>query len=157
MTRHGVTSGTSHTNRRKPGWRWITITVVVVMVTSGTYVGRLRLSEIPDRAIGHSSPAPEAGVPRQKSIEYVVSGPAGTSARVSYLGSAGRAQDELVRLPWRKVVTSHEFTATAGVLAQTSGSNSVSCAVRVNGVERASERGRGSEGTAAVNCAVPVA
>lgn len=142
---------------RRPGWRWIAVTVVLVMVISGTYVGRLRLSEIPDRAIGHSLPVPEAGMPREKSIEYVVSGPIGTSARVSYLGAAGRTQDEVVRLPWRKILTTLEFAANAGVLAQTSDSNSVSCAVRVNGVQRSSERSTGSDGTAAVNCAVPVA
>jgi hypothetical protein len=136
---------------------WIAVVVVLVMSVSGLYVGRLRLSEIPDRAIGHAPAAPEAGLPRDKSIEYTVSGPAGTAAQVSYLGSAGRAQDEQVVLPWRKVVTTREFTVAAGVLAQVSGSGSVSCTVRINGVQRASERGSGPAGTAAVNCAVPVA
>lgn len=139
------------------GGGWIVVVVVVVMTASGAYVGRLRLSEIPDRAIGHSPRAVEAGQPRQKSIEYTVTGPAGTSARVSYLGPGGRAQDEQVTLPWRRTISSRELATAAGVLAQTSGSGSVSCAVRVNGVQRASESGSGPYRSAAVNCTVPVA
>lgn len=157
MGRTDGRAGFGRVSRRLRDGGWIALVVVLVMSVSGLYVGRLRLSEIPDRAIGHAPPAPEAGLPRDRSIEYTVAGPAGTTARVSYLGAAGRAQDEQVVLPWRKVVTSREFTVSAGVLAQVSGSGSVSCTVRVNGVQRATERATGPAGTAAVNCAVPVA
>ncbi|PKZ64824.1 hypothetical protein CYJ73_14085 [Gordonia terrae] len=67
------------------GSLWIVLVVIAVMAVSAFYVGKLRLSEIPDRAIGHSPPAPQAGVVRDKSIEYVVTGPAGSSAAVSVL------------------------------------------------------------------------
>ncbi len=150
-------SRTTAASRWMREWGWIVLVVVVVMAASAVYVGRLRLSDIPDRAIGYSPPAPEIGVPRPKSIEYAVIGSEGASARVSYLGADGRARDAVVTLPWRKVVMSQQFVTSVGVLAQTSGSNSLSCTVTVNGTRQSAERGTGRNGNTAVNCAVPVA
>lgn len=136
---------------------WIVWVVIAVMSVSAFYVGKLRLSEIPDRAIGHSPAAPEAGVVRDKSIEYVVTGPAGSSARVSYIEPGGRVVDDKVSVPWRMVLRTRELTTSIGVLTQSSGRGAVSCAVRVNGFERARQTGSGADGSTVANCLVPVA
>ena len=136
---------------------WIVLVVVAVMAVSGFYVGKLRLSEIPDRAIGHSPPAPQAGVARDKAIEYVVTGPAGSTARVSYIEPGGRVVEDQVSVPWRVVLRTRELTTSVGVLTQSSGPGVVSCAVRVNGFERSRQMGSGSDGSTVANCLVPVA
>lgn len=136
---------------------WTVLVVVAVMAVSAVYVGKLRLSEIPDRAIGHSEPAPAAGVVREKSIEYVVTGPAGAPVRVSYIEPGGRVVDDNVPVPWRVVLRTRELTTSAGVLIQSSGGEAVSCAVRVNGFERARQDGSGADGSTVANCLVPVA
>ncbi|EON32101.1 hypothetical protein GTC6_14001 [Gordonia terrae C-6] len=136
---------------------WIVLVVVAVMAVSAFYVGKLRLSVIPDRAIGHSPPAPQAGVVRDKSIEYVVTGPEGSSARVSYIEPGGRVVEDKVTVPWRVVLRTRELTTSAGVLTQSSGRGEVSCAVRVNGFERVHQDGSGADGSTVANCLVPVA
>ncbi|OUC80900.1 MmpS family transport accessory protein [Gordonia lacunae] len=141
---------------RRSSW-WIVLVVVAVMAVSAFYVGTLRLSEIPDRAIGHSPPAPEAGVVRDKSIEYVVTGPEGSSARVSYIEPGGRVVEDKVSVPWRVVLRTRELTTSVGVLTQSSGRGAVSCAVRVNGFERVRRAGSGADGSTVANCLVPVA
>lgn len=141
---------------RRSSW-WIVLVVVAVMAVSAFYVGKLRLSEIPDRAIGHSLPAPEAGVVRDKSIEYVVTGPEGSSARVSYIEPGGRVVEDKVSVPWRVVLRTRELTTSVGVLTQSSGRGAVSCAVRVNGFERVRRAGSGADGSTVANCLVPVA
>lgn len=141
---------------RRSSW-WFVLVVVAVMAVSAFYVGTLRLSEIPDRAIGHSPPAPEAGVVRDKSIEYVVTGPEGSSARVSYIEPGGRVVEDKVSVPWRVVLRTRELTTSVGVLTQSSGRGAVSCAVRVNGFERVRQAGSGADGSTVANCLVPVA
>ncbi|WP_238420922.1 MmpS family transport accessory protein [Gordonia sp. 'Campus'] len=135
---------------------WIVLVVIAVMAVSAFYVGKLRLSEIPDRAIGHSPAVPQAGAVRDKSIEYEVTGQAGASARVSYIEPGGRVVDDRVSVPWRVVLRTRELTTSAGVLTQSSG-GAVSCAVRVNGFERARQAGSGTGGSTVANCLVPVA
>ena len=137
---------------------WIVWVVIAVMSVSAFYVGKLlRLSEIPDRATGHSPAAPEAGVVRDKSIEYVVTGPAGSSARVSYIEPGGRVVDDKVSVPWRVILRTRELTTSVGVLTQSSGRGTVSCAVRVNGFERVRQAGTGADGSTVAKCLVPVA
>nr|WP_231895934.1 MmpS family transport accessory protein [Gordonia sp. LAM0048] len=94
---------------------------------------------------------------RDKSIEYVVTGPAGSSARVSYIEPSGRVVDDKVSVPWRVVLRTRELTTSVGVLTQSSGRGTVSCAVRVNGFERARQAGSGADGSTVANCLVPVA
>lgn len=151
-----VSRNSTSRSGRGNSW-WIAGVVIVVMVVSAVYVGRLRLSEIPDRAIGQAPAAPAVGVPSEKSIEYSVTGPSGSTARVSYLVPGGRVIDETVRIPWRMVLRSRELTTAAGVLTQTRGERSVSCLVRVNGFERARQVGSGADGSSVANCLVPVA
>ncbi|WP_435172461.1 MmpS family transport accessory protein [Gordonia hongkongensis] len=141
---------------RRSSW-WIVLVVIAVMAVSAFYVGKLRLNEIPDRAIGHSPPAPQAGVVRDKSIEYVVTGPEGSSARVSYIEPGGRVVDDTVSVPWRVVLRTRELTTSVGVLTQSSGRGAVSCSVRVNGFERARQAGSGADGSTVANCLVPAA
>ncbi|MFW0788427.1 MmpS family transport accessory protein [Gordonia sp. CPCC 205333] len=155
-TGRAISRRSSARSGRGHSW-WIAGVVIVVMVVSAVYVGRLRLSEIPDRAIGHAPAAPQAGVPGEKSIEYAVTGPSGSTARVSYLVPGGRTVDETVRVPWRMILRSRELTTAAGVLTQARGQRSVSCSVRVNGFERSRQVGAGADGSSVANCLVPVA
>ncbi|GED98668.1 MmpS family transport accessory protein [Gordonia crocea] len=143
------------TPRAKPRTRWMMIVVIAVLAVSALYVGRLRLSHIPDRAIGHAPTAPQVGVPRTKTIEYRVTGPAGARATVSYLVPGSGVTDEQVTLPWRTTLTTQDFTVAVGVLAQVHATGDASCAIRVNGTDRDVERNGNSEPV--VNCAVPTA
>ncbi|MGW8813422.1 MmpS family transport accessory protein [Gordonia terrae] len=141
---------------RGSSW-WIVLVVIAVMSVSAFYVGTLRLSEIPDRAIGHSPPGPQAGAVRDRAIEYIVTGPAGSTARVSYIEPGGRVVDDQVSVPWRVVLRTRELTTSVGVLTQSSGRGALSCAVRVNGFERVRQNGSGADGNSIANCLVPVA
>ncbi|GAB09054.1 membrane protein MmpS [Gordonia araii NBRC 100433] len=131
------------------------VVVIAVLAVSAFYVGRLRLSEIPDRAMGHAPTAAGVGEPRTKLVEYSVSGPPGARATVSYLVPGGGVADEQVTLPWRTTLTTRDFTTAAGVLAQIHATGTARCSVRVNGTERAAERAERSQPV--VNCAVPTA
>ena len=152
-----VDGGPMKKSGARGGSLWIVLVVIAVMAVSAFYVGKLRLSEIPDRAIGHSPPSPAAGVVRDKAIEYVVTGPEGSSARVSYIEPGGRVVDDKVSVPWRVILRTRELTSSVGVLTQSSGRGALSCAVRVNGFERVRQTGSGSDGSTVANCLVPVA
>lgn len=135
--------------------RWMPIVVIAVLAASALYVGSLRLSHIPDRAIGHVPAAGQVGVPRTKTVEYRVTGPDGAHATVSYLVPGGGVTDEQVTLPWRTALTTQDFTVAVGVLAQIHTSGKASCAIRVNGDDRVSDHARHAESV--VNCALPTA
>lgn len=135
--------------------RWLGIVVVAVLAASALYVANLRLSTIPDRAMGHAPAAVGVGVPRTKEVQYLVTGPAGAQATISYLIPGGGVTDTQVSLPWHTTLTTQDFTTAAGVLAQVHGNGPATCVVRVNGTQRAVDRANRSQPV--VNCAVPTA
>lgn len=114
---------------------WVYLVVAATLAATATYVAHLRLSEIPDLAIGHSPKPPELGRPREKTIDYEVSGPPGTSVSLSYLDENNEVRRVDSTLPWHETLRTSKLTLPAGVTAQSAGSH-ISCRILVNGQQR---------------------
>ncbi|WP_405166771.1 MmpS family protein [Nocardia sp. NBC_01499] len=132
---------------------WVYGVVFLVLGLTAMFIARLRLSEIQDLAIGHSSRPPVVGRPIEKVVEYEIDGPSGLPVRLSYLDEQGNAKDVSTDLPWRTSLRTHKLTLATGVVAQ-SEADQVSCRIVINGQARDSQTSSGR--FAAVNCAVPV-
>ncbi|MFD6157476.1 MmpS family transport accessory protein [Nocardia sp. NPDC060256] len=132
---------------------WVYGVVFLVLGVTTIFIARLRLSEIPDLAIGHSSAPPVLGRPSEKVVDYEIDGPSGMPVRLSYLDGQGNVKDVSTDLPWRTSLRTHRLTLSTGVVAQ-SEADRVSCRIVVDGKARDSQVSSGR--SAAVNCAVPV-
>ncbi|MEV6557486.1 MmpS family transport accessory protein [Nocardia sp. NPDC051756] len=132
---------------------WIYGVVFLVLGLTAIFIARLRLSEIPDLAIGHSSAPPVLGRPIEKVVDYEIDGPSGTPVRLSYLDEQGNVKDISADLPWRTSLRTHRLTLSTGVVAQ-SDADQVSCRILIDGKPRDAQVANGR--FAAVNCSVPV-
>ncbi|KZM76048.1 hypothetical protein IU500_19490 [Nocardia terpenica] len=132
---------------------WVYVVVVVTLGAAGGFIAHLRLSEIPDLAIGHSNPPPSLGRPVDKVIDYQVDGPANASASLSFLDQNGAVQTVQATLPWRTSLHTHKLTLSTGLIAQST-ADRVSCRIVINGEVRDTQSS--DEPSAAVNCKVLV-
>ncbi|QIS04378.1 hypothetical protein F5X71_20440 [Nocardia brasiliensis] len=132
---------------------WVYGVVFLVLGLTAIFIARLRLSEIEDLAIGHSSPQPVLGQLREKVIDYEIDGPPGAPVRLSYLDERGKVKDVSAELPWRTSLRTREIALPTGVVAQAD-SDQLSCRILINGQARDTQAANGP--FAAVNCTVPV-
>lgn len=132
---------------------WVYCVVIAVVGVTAVFIVNLRMSEIPDLAIGHSSAPPSLGRPREKIIDYEVDGAAGTPVTVSYLDGNSKVQNVSVSLPWRISLRTSALTMATGVVAQSAGDR-VSCRIAINGEPRDTQASNGP--SSAVNCNVLV-
>ncbi|MUM19999.1 hypothetical protein FZI91_00425 [Mycobacterium sp. CBMA271] len=131
---------------------WVYLVSIVTLCIAGAYIAHLRLSEIPDPAIGHSAKPPTIGKPREKVIEYRLDGPAGATVAASYLDVDGTVREVSGTLPWQTTLRTGQLTIPTGVVAQ-SNKGQVSCRITINGQirdEKASD-------SPAISCQVVVA
>lgn len=131
---------------------WPYLLSAVILAGVGGYIAHLRLSPIPDLAIGYSSPPPKLGLLPEKVIDYELTG--GDKATASYLDMDARTQDVTVALPWRISLRTRALTVSTGVLAQGAATR-LGCRILVDGVVRDERTAQGPH--AAVNCNVQVA
>ncbi|RDI68059.1 MmpS family transport accessory protein [Nocardia pseudobrasiliensis] len=127
--------------------------VIATLATAGAYIAHLRLSEIPDLAIGHSPTPPALGRPHDKVVDYAVDGPAHASVTLSYLDANGDARDVTATLPWRTSVRTGKLTISSGVIAQ-SDADRLSCRIAIDGQVRDEQSATGP--SAAASCKVVV-
>jgi len=132
---------------------WVYCVVIAVVGVTAVFIVNLRLSEIPDLAIGHSTAPPSLGRPREKLIDYEVDGPGGTPVTVSYLDGNGKVQDVSAALPWRISLRTNMLTLSTGVIAQST-ADRVSCRIVINGEPKDAQASNGP--SSAVNCNVLV-
>ncbi|WP_433662243.1 MmpS family transport accessory protein [Nocardia sp. CA-128927] len=132
---------------------WVYGVVLLVLGVTAIFIAGLRLREIPDLAIGHSTKPPTLGRTGEKVIDYEIDGPAGTPVRLSYLDEQGNVKDVSADLPWRTSLRTHKLTLPTGVVAQ-SDADQVSCRIVVDGQSRDAQVSKGR--FASVNCTVPV-
>ena len=132
---------------------WPYLLSLLILVATGGFIAHLRLSPIPDLAIGHSSPNPELGQYREKTVEYEVTGSDGAAVTVSYLDVNAQARDVTAVVPWRITLRDRALTVPAGVLAQTNAAR-LGCRIVIDGVVRDARSAEGP--AAAVNCNVQV-
>ncbi|QIS10453.1 MmpS family transport accessory protein [Nocardia arthritidis] len=132
---------------------WVYGVVIAVLGLTAVFIADLRLSRIPDLAIGYSNPPPSFGRPREKVVDYEVDGPVGASATLSYIDANGEVQDVAAALPWRISLRTNRLTMPTGLVAQ-SDAQQVSCRIVINGQARDSRASNAP--SAAVNCNVLV-
>ncbi|MGL6235194.1 MAG: MmpS family transport accessory protein [Segniliparus sp.] len=130
---------------------WVYLVVAATLAATAAYVAHLRLSEIPDLAIGYSPKPPELGRLREKTIDYEVSGPPGAAVALSYLDENNAVQQVNATLPWRTTLRTHRLTIPIGVTAQAS-AGQVSCRILVNGQQLDEQSTTGA--AASVTCNV---
>lgn len=130
---------------------WIYAVVLVVLCTTAFAVARLRLSEIPDPAIGHGWPAPVPGETREKSIAYQVDGIDGAAATLSYFDADGKVVELSTSLPWRLTLHTRALASPSGVLVQTEASP-LACRILIDGQIRDEQTAPGP--SSAVSCEV---
>lgn len=131
---------------------WVYLVSAATLCVAGAYIAHLRLSEIPDPAIGHSSKPPAIGKPREKVVEYQLDGPAGTTVTASYLDVDGTVREVSGTLPWQTTLRTGQLTIPTGVVAQAS-AGQMSCRITVNGQIRDQK----ASDSPAVTCQVVVA
>lgn len=131
---------------------WVYLVSIATLCIAGAYIAHLRLSEIPDPAIGHSSKPPAIGKPREKVIEYQLDGPAGASVSASYLDVDGTVREVSGQLPWQTTLRTGQLTIPTGVVAQST-KGQVSCRITINGQIRDEQ----ASDSPAVSCQVVVA
>ncbi|MHC9293268.1 MmpS family transport accessory protein [Mycobacterium sp. LTG2003] len=133
--------------------RWVSITVVLVLTATGMFIASLRLSHIPDLAIGHSNRPASMAESRVKVLSYEVQGPVGASTTVSYLDESGFAQNATASLPWTLQLHTRNLTVAGGVVAQ-SEAGGLTCRILIDGAVRDQRHSETQPG--AVNCQVLV-
>lgn len=131
---------------------WVYLVVAATLGTAGVFIAHLRLSDIPDPAVGHSPRPPAVGRPNDKVVEYHVEGPAGTAVFASYLDVDGTVRDVSATLPWQVTLRTQHITVPTGVMAQ-SENDPLSCRVVVDGQVRDEQ----SSASSAVACKAVVA
>lgn len=131
---------------------WVYLVSAATLGATGLFIAHLRLSEIPDPAVGHSLRPPTTGRPKDKVVEYRVDGPAGTAVFASYLDVDGTVREVSATLPWQTTLRTQRLTLPTGVMAQ-SQDDPLSCRVIVDGQVRDEQPAV----SPAVACQVPVA
>jgi len=131
---------------------WVYLVSIATLCIAGAYIAHLRLSDIPDPAIGHSAKPPSIGKAREKVIEYRVDGPVGATVSASYLDVDGTVREVSGPLPWQTTLRTNQLTIPTGVVAQSS-TGQVSCHITINGQVRDEK----SSDSPAVSCQVVVA
>lgn len=131
---------------------WVYLVVAATLGATGVFIAHLRLSEIPDPAVGHSPLPPQTGRLNDRTVEYRLDGPAGTPVFASYLDLDGTVREVSATLPWQTTLHTQRLTVPAGVMAQ-SQDDALSCRVTVDGQVRDEQ----SSHSSAVTCKVPVA
>lgn len=131
---------------------WVYLVAAATLAVTGVFIAHLRLSEIPDPAVGHSPLPPKTGRLNERVVEYRVDGPAGTPVFASYLDLDGAVREVSATLPWQTTLRTQRVTVPAGVMAQ-SPDEALSCRVIVDGQVRDEQSSQSS----AVTCQVPVA
>ncbi|MGV0627817.1 MmpS family transport accessory protein [Mycolicibacter minnesotensis] len=130
---------------------WVYLVVVATLGAAGAFIAHLRLSDIPDPAVGHSPLPPTVGRLHDKVVEYHLTGPAGTAIFASYLDVDGAVREVSTTLPWQITLRTQHLTVPAGVMAQ-SDSDPLSCRVVVDGQLRDEQ-----SSSSTVSCTEPVA
>ncbi|MEB3050341.1 MmpS family transport accessory protein [Mycolicibacter sp. MYC123] len=130
---------------------WVHLVVAATLCIAGVYIAHLRLSDIPDPAIGHSARPPSAGKLREKVIEYRLDGPVGTVVSASYLDADGTVREVSSTLPWLATLRTRQLTVSSGVIAQADAAP-LSCRVTVDGRIRDEQ----ASDSTAVSCEVVV-
>ncbi|EFV12802.1 MmpS family transport accessory protein [Segniliparus rugosus] len=133
---------------------WVYAVAAATLAATGVFVAHLRLSPIPDLAIGHSPKPPQFGQLREKVVDYEVAGPVGSAVALSYLDEHNAVQHVSATLPWRVTLRTKQLTMPTGVTAQSS-AGQVSCRILVNGQQRDEQSASGA--SAAVTCNVVAA
>ncbi|MBA0045088.1 MmpS family transport accessory protein [Mycobacterium sp. NPDC050853] len=131
---------------------WVYLVSIAILCIAGGYIAHLRLSDIPDPAIGHSAKRPSIGTPREKVVEYRLDGPAGATVSASYLDVDGTVREVSGTLPWQTTLRTAQLTIPTGVIAQSS-SGQASCRITINGQVRDEK----ASDSPAVSCQVVVA
>src|SRR5690625_2786684 len=131
---------------------WVYLVVAAPLGATGLFIAHLRLSDIPDPAVGHSPRPPATGRLNDKVVEYRVDGPPGTPVFASYLDVDGNVREVSVTLPWQTTLHTRRLTLPTGVTAQ-SQDDPLSCRVVVDGEVRDQQ----SSDSSTVACKVPVA
>lgn len=131
---------------------WVYLVSIATLCIAGAYIAHLRLSDIADPAIGHSSKPPVIGKPRDKVVEYRLDGPAGSTVKASYLDVDGAVREVSGTLPWQTTLHAKQLVVPVGLVAQSS-SEQMSCSITINGLTRDQSPANAS----AVSCQVTVA
>ncbi|QZA08588.1 MmpS family protein [Mycolicibacter heraklionensis] len=131
---------------------WVYLVVAATLGATGVFIAHLRLSDIPDPAVGHSPRPPAVGRLKEKVVEYRVDGPAGTPVFASYLDVDGSVRQVSATLPWQTTLRTQRITVPTGVMAQ-SENEPLSCRVVIDGQVRDEQ----SSMSSAVACKDPVA
>ncbi|GAB5906593.1 MULTISPECIES: MmpS family transport accessory protein [Mycobacteroides] len=131
---------------------WVYLVSTAVLCIAGAYIAHLRLSDIPDPAIGHSAKPPVIGKPRDKVVEYRLDGPAGSAITASYLDVDGAVREVSGTLPWQTTLHAKQLVVPAGLVAQSS-SGQMSCRITIDGLTR----DQSAADASAVSCQVAVA
>ncbi|MFA4082535.1 MmpS family transport accessory protein [Mycobacteroides salmoniphilum] len=131
---------------------WVYLVCIAILCIAGGYIAHLRLSDIPDPAIGHSFKPPSIGKPREKVVEYRLNGPIGATVAASYLDTDGTVREVSGTLPWQTTLRTGQLTIPTGVVAQAT-AGQMSCSITINGEVRDEK----SSDSSAVSCQVVVA
>lgn len=131
---------------------WVYLVSIAILCIAGGYIAHLRLSDIPDPAIGHSYKPPSIGKPREKVVEYRLNGPTGATVAASYLDIDGSVREVSGTLPWQTTLRTGQLTIPTGVVAQST-TGQMSCSITINGEVRDEK----SSDSSAVSCQVVVA
>jgi len=131
---------------------WVYLVVAATLGATGLFIAHLRLSDIPDPAVGQSPRPPATGRLNDKVVEYRVDGPAGKAFYASYLEVDRTVREVSATLPWQTTLHTRRLTLPTGVMAQ-SQDDPLACRVIVDGQVRDEQ----SSDSSAVACKVPVA
>ncbi|OHV01448.1 MmpS family transport accessory protein [Mycobacterium talmoniae] len=130
---------------------WVYLVAAGTLGITGVFIAHLRLSDIPDPAVGHSPRPPVIGPLNDKAVEYQLDGSAGTAVVVSYLAVDGTVREVSTTLPWQTTLHTRHLTVPTGLMAQTE-NTPLSCRISIDG--RVLDESR--SGSSAVACKVVV-
>lgn len=129
MTPNAEGRGRGHWWKRSA---WVYVVVAVTLGATGAFIADLRLSDMPDPAVGHSPRPPVLGRLNDKVVEYRLDGATGTTAFVSYLDVDGTVREESATLPWQTTLHTQQLTVPTGLMAQAE-DNPLSCRITIDG------------------------
>lgn len=146
--------------RRKPGGRvmgllkrlWIPLVITAVVVAGGFTVSRLRTVFGSEHFIPYGdSQADETKAVDPKYLTYEITGPAGTTAQISYFDANGDPQFlEKVTLPWSLEFPINSAVAVGSIAAQ-GDSGSIRCRILIDDVTEV-EKTTNHEASAFTSC-----
>lgn len=111
---------------------WVYFVVVATLTATGAYIAHLRLSDIPDPAVGHSPRPPATGRATDRAVEYRLDGAVGAAVLVSYLDVDGAVRETSATLPWQATLHTRALTLPTGLMAQ-SDAQPLSCRIVIDG------------------------